>query len=668
MTFSLFRSQSELCRVNAAQAEVQVVSPLFAATLETALAAAADTDGLVDPTLGSPGEVRLMRRFLRRPPGLALDLNGIVKALAVDESAALITAEGFVSAGGDIAVRGPVDVALPGGGAVRVTVGGLATSGISSRGRHLIDPLTGHPSESPWEQVTASGATCLAADVAAKAAFLLGERGPGWLDERGIGGRFVSLRGEIVENGCWSRALQVPACTLTSSPAIWYAARASGVAAYVALSIVVSLGLGLGGKAQNRRWPRFSLEDVHRFGGLLVGSLIGVHVLTIAADSFLPFSLTQLLVPFAAAYRPLWTGLGIAAAELLLALAITNHYRRRLPHRFWRTAHYLNFAVWTLASLHGLMAGTDRGAWWLALIYGVAVSTVLVLILWRFGGLVLRSPRVATAGAVGGRRLAALHHRAATTLASTLGRDACQREADGQVIRNGTNLEQIVSFVGQAERPEKLLVRADLLASSQSVESTSLQLEYLPSGHICRGRVLRSAARASAAAPAAERERRTINASWAPSEQGRGVIGRSGSAEPSASSSQPSWCRWCEAKKCTHGCAYRIVAAAMTAPTTIVAATASRRIPVPGTTASGGTARRRQSALTSCGIARRWASTWSAVMTSQTMNDALCSPTTKPARGPRASSATPVAKTARVDATTRGAISRSGSSGGPRRT
>ena len=82
---------------------------------------------------------------------------------------------------------------------------------------------------------------------------------------------------------------------VSSSPAIWYAARASGVAAYVVLSVVVSLGLTLGGKAQNRRWPRFSVEDVHRFGGLLVGSLIGVHVLAIAADSFLPFSLTQLV-------------------------------------------------------------------------------------------------------------------------------------------------------------------------------------------------------------------------------------------------------------------------------------------------------------------------------------------------------------------------------------
>ena len=209
-TFSLFRPQSELCRVNASLAEVQVVSPFFSSTLEVALAAAADTDGLVDPTLGSPGEVRLAGRILRRPAGLALDLNGVVKALAVDEAARLIRGDGFVSAGGDIAARGPVDVALPGGGAVRVVAGGLATSGIASRGNHLIDPLGGRPSESPWEQVTASGATCLAADVAAKAAFLLGEGGPRWLDERGIGGRFVSLAGEVVENGCWSRA--VPAC------------------------------------------------------------------------------------------------------------------------------------------------------------------------------------------------------------------------------------------------------------------------------------------------------------------------------------------------------------------------------------------------------------------------------------------------------------------------
>jgi sulfoxide reductase heme-binding subunit YedZ len=314
---------------------------------------------------------------------------------------------------------------------------------------------------------------------------------------------------------------------VSSSPAIWYAARASGVAAYVVLSIVVSLGLALGGKAQNRRWPRFSLEDVHRFGGLLVGSLIGVHVVAIAADSFLPFSLTQLLVPFTSSYRPLWTGLGIAAAELLLALAITNHYRRRLPYSFWRKAHYLNFAVWAFASLHGLMAGTDRGAAWLAILYGVSVATVIMLLLWRFGGHVLRSPRVATAGAVTVVALplliiGPLRHSAPVWNAAHV-----DEQLTGNVIRNGTQLQQIVSFVGQAQRPQKLLVRADLLVSPQSLENTSLQLEYLPSGDVCRGRVTSVGGTSfTGTCRLANGEKRTVNASWVPNAQQTGVVGQ----------------------------------------------------------------------------------------------------------------------------------------------
>jgi sulfoxide reductase heme-binding subunit YedZ len=314
---------------------------------------------------------------------------------------------------------------------------------------------------------------------------------------------------------------------VTSSPAIWYAARASGVAAYVVLSLVVSLGLTLGGKAQNRRWPRFSLEDIHRFGGLLVGSLIGIHVLTIAADSFLPFSLTQLLVPFTSTYRPLWTGLGIAAAELLLALAVTNHYRRRLPYGFWRKAHYLNFAIWTLASVHGLMSGTDRGAAWLAILYGVSVASVLVLLLWRFGGHVFRAPRVAAAGAVTVVALpllivGPLRHSPPVWDAAHV-----DESLTGSVIRNGTQLQQIVSFVGQAQRPQKLLVRADLLVAPQTLESTSLQLEYLPSGDVCRGRVTNVGGTSfSGTCRLPNGERRTIEATWVFDEGGTGVVGR----------------------------------------------------------------------------------------------------------------------------------------------
>jgi FAD:protein FMN transferase len=213
--FSFFRPQSELSRLNRSPARVLAVSSRLARVVDVALDMAAETEGLVDPTLcGRWREVVVSGWMLARPPGLALDLNGVVKALAVDEAASTLDGPGFVSVGGDLAVRGPVDVALAAAGAIRVLSGGLATSGTASRGAHLVDTATGRASDSCWEQVTASGATCLAADVAAKAGFLLGESGPGWLDARGIPARFVGLDGGVVENEAWEDATRaVQPCT-----------------------------------------------------------------------------------------------------------------------------------------------------------------------------------------------------------------------------------------------------------------------------------------------------------------------------------------------------------------------------------------------------------------------------------------------------------------------
>ena len=51
--FSRFRPASELNRVNASGAPIVPISALFARVLRSALAAAEDTGGLVDPTLGA---------------------------------------------------------------------------------------------------------------------------------------------------------------------------------------------------------------------------------------------------------------------------------------------------------------------------------------------------------------------------------------------------------------------------------------------------------------------------------------------------------------------------------------------------------------------------------------------------------------------------------------
>ena len=133
----------------------------------------------------------------------------------------------------------------------------------------------------------------------------------------------------------------------------WYAARAGGMLAFALLTASVVLGLTLSGRARLRRWPRFAFEDVHRFVGLLAGGFVGVHVLALVVDTYVPFSLAQVLVPFTSSYRPLATALGVVALELLAALAVANRFRKRLSYRFWRRAHYLNFAVWASRSCTG---------------------------------------------------------------------------------------------------------------------------------------------------------------------------------------------------------------------------------------------------------------------------------------------------------------------------
>lgn len=241
-TFSRFRSDSELNSVNAAAAEFVAASPMFVRVLGLALDAARRTDGLVDPTLGAaieaagydrdfaelddderppatavPGSwrhVRVAGRLIFRYPGTKLDLNCVVKGLAIDAAVQQLSGDGFVAAGGDVAVRGSAVVGLPGGGSLTLRDGGLATSGTTYRRwlrggdaqHHLIDARTGRPSTSPWSEVTVAAGSCLEADVAAKAAFMLGDEGPAWLEERRLPGRFRI--GEVeVANASWRDAL-----------------------------------------------------------------------------------------------------------------------------------------------------------------------------------------------------------------------------------------------------------------------------------------------------------------------------------------------------------------------------------------------------------------------------------------------------------------------------
>jgi methionine sulfoxide reductase heme-binding subunit len=150
--------------------------------------------------------------------------------------------------------------------------------------------------------------------------------------------------------------------------AYWYLTRSTGAVSLILLTLSVALGVAGPLRFSSTRWPRFVLDSLHRNVSLLALAFLLAHILTAVLDSFAPISLTDAIVPFVSSYRPFWLGLGAISFDLLLAVAATSMVRRRLGYGAWRATHWLAYACWPIALLHGLGTGSDvKSTWLLAL-------------------------------------------------------------------------------------------------------------------------------------------------------------------------------------------------------------------------------------------------------------------------------------------------------------
>ena len=162
----------------------------------------------------------------------------------------------------------------------------------------------------------------------------------------------------------------------------WYLTRSTGAMALLLLTVAVALGVADVQRWSSPRWPRFVVDSLHRNVSLLAMAFLVAHILTSVLDSFAPISLLEAFVPFAGSYRPFWLGLGAVAFDLLLAVTITSLLRARMGFASWRAVHWLTYASWPIALLHGFGTGSDvkTGAWLLAISVGclaVVVGAVL---------------------------------------------------------------------------------------------------------------------------------------------------------------------------------------------------------------------------------------------------------------------------------------------------
>ena len=175
-----------------------------------------------------------------------------------------------------------------------------------------------------------------------------------------IGLALLILVGTIASRTGWAQI----AAPRASGTGPWMVVRASGFAAFAALSLDVIVGLALSTHVAGHRLPRGPLIALHSWLSPLALALVLGHAAVLLADGYLHFDAIDLLVPFAAPYRPVAIGLGTLAAYAALVVHASFAFRRRLGTKTWRRLHYLSFVAFAAGALHGFLAGTDAERMW----------------------------------------------------------------------------------------------------------------------------------------------------------------------------------------------------------------------------------------------------------------------------------------------------------------
>lgn len=187
----------------------------------------------------------------------------------------------------------------------------------------------------------------------------------------------------------------------------WIVSRGAGIAALLLSSAAVGFGLLMSHPGARRRIP--DLRSLHEALSLATIAALVLHATALLGDGYLRPSFADLTVPFLISHEPLWTGLGIIAGWLLVALGLSYYARARIGVQRWRVLHRFTAVAWLLAIGHSVGAGTDADRWWFLGACAVVVLPALTLLLARWS----EAKRPATEGAWSASALRRQPHRSA---------------------------------------------------------------------------------------------------------------------------------------------------------------------------------------------------------------------------------------------------------------
>lgn len=166
-------------------------------------------------------------------------------------------------------------------------------------------------------------------------------------------------------------------------PTFWILARAAGLTAYVLLTASMVAGLTLKGRVLGRAVRPAAVTDVHKTLAVAGLAALALHGAALVLDATVRVTPLGLLVPGLVDYRSWWTGAGVVAGELMALVTASFWMRKRIGTRLWRHLHWLSYAAFLLATVHGLLAGSDANRPWAIAIYASAAGVVGAGTAWR---------------------------------------------------------------------------------------------------------------------------------------------------------------------------------------------------------------------------------------------------------------------------------------------
>lgn len=191
--------------------------------------------------------------------------------------------------------------------------------------------------------------------------------------------------------GAGLRSFLVQFYALDTQAAMWYLTRAAGFTAYLLLWFSSVWGLLIPTKLLDKALIGAFTFDIHQVVSLLALGFLGLHMLALLADRYLPFTALQLLAPFIAPYRPLWVGVGVISMYLALLVTVTFYLRKRIGMNAFRSIHLLSLLGYLAALAHAYFSGTDSSLWMARMMYaGTFLVFVFLLVYWFALGAVHR--------------------------------------------------------------------------------------------------------------------------------------------------------------------------------------------------------------------------------------------------------------------------------------